>query len=58
MIKRSAGMFQIGDRVLYNNIIYFVISRPFAGQMEVAPTKHGAGGFMVLPEWLTKVASQ
>jgi hypothetical protein len=49
-------MFNIGDRVSYQNSIYYVISRPFNGNMEIAPTRHGAGSIVVLADWLIKIA--
>ena len=39
---------QIGDKVLYKGVKYWVVSTPFGGIVEIAPTRHGAGGFEVL----------
>jgi len=48
-------MYKIGDRVMYQKAIYFVISRGIGGNLEIAPTKHGAGSIVVLTDWVIKV---
>lgn len=42
----------IGDEVVYKGQVYYVVSPPFWGIMEIAPTLHGAGSIMVLEEML------
>lgn len=45
----------IGDKVLYKGQQYWVIAREWHGQVEIAPTRHGAGSFMVLVDYIKPV---
>jgi hypothetical protein len=42
----------IGNQVIYKNQLYWIVSNDLGGLIEIAPTKHGVGSFIVLTEWL------
>jgi hypothetical protein len=55
MVKHKEHDLQIGDRVLYNGEQYWIVSPEFQGLIEIAPTLHGAGGFVVLVDRILRI---
>jgi hypothetical protein len=55
MVKHKEHDLKVGERVFYYGEQYWIVSPEFQGLIEIAPTLHGAGGFVVLVDRILRI---